>query len=473
MTWRRLDLGDKAFPETCKWIFENKVYREWSTSPQGPLWIKGKPGSGKSTLMEVITRRLYCSAEQEGCLLLAFFFNAFGREPLEKSTAGMYRSLLHQLIERDDHSLKRFRAIYEGRIANARCWYDEEQNQLKEVFAQALEDLAGRGKKVTIIVDALDEIVEGSAEGVITFLHRLDDSLRKLQPGTRMCFSCRHYPIYTTSNRHEIYMEKHNHVDIVKVVSTALTERSVLRFHALEREGHLATLKSELIKRACGVFLWVALITPVVVRQLNVPTPLDTIFASLDQAPTRLGEIYSDIIRNVIHQDLRTNSYKLMKWASRHEEPLWLANMVVSVHFTPAYTMSATDFGGSAEVQDVLEIRVGNFTGGLLEVKLESEHRAAFFIHPTVKTFLIDEGLRLLQQLQGSVSANSSTPDLTPVPSRGPDPPEVDPIDSTSSGVLHPIPSSAENWSFEGTPDKDDFGQLPVDAHLTRKSEKQ
>ena len=420
MNWRRLELSGTASPKTCKWIFDHPVYLEWSVSPQGPLWIKGKPGSGKSTLMEVIVQEFRQSAQRNGSLLLAFFFNAFGREPLEKSTAGLYRSLLHQLIDQDSPSLQEFRLVYEKRKQTQQhgkdefsCWHDKEQNQLKEVFTQALERIAARGTKVTIFIDALDEAVQGSAQDVITYIHRLDKNLRHREPRTRICISCRHYPIYSATNRHEIFMEKYNEVDIGEFVRTELAEKGILRRETLENSGTLAALERELIKRACGVFLWAFLITPVVVRQLNVATPLPVILDSLDQAPTRLGEIYSDVIRNVIHPDFRVDSYRLLKWAIRNDEPLLLFRIAFSVHFTAAYAVPCTHPYLSEEVKDALEVRVGNFSGGLLEVKLDSGDRAAFFIHPTVKTFLEDEGLRLLSRLQGSESASSSSSFIT------------------------------------------------------------
>ena len=408
-------MSDKASPSTCNWVFSHPAYLEWSESPHGPLWIKGKPGSGKSTLMEEISQTFKESRKRNDSLLLAFFFNAFGSEPLEKSTAGMYRSLLHQLLDQDPLSLKDFQLLYEKRKQTQQHgkrkitgWHEKEQKQLKDFLTQALETIAARGTKITIFIDALDEAVQGSAQDVISYVHRLDEKLRNREPRTRICISCRHYPIYTAGNRHEIFMEKHNDVDIREFVRTELAEKGILRRDFLESSGALTTLKEELVKRACGVFLWAFLITPTVVRQLNVATPLPKILDSLDQAPTRLGEIYSDIIKNVIHQDIRPDSYKLMKWASSNNEPLFFVQIASSVRFTTAYTITLTQKSLSEEVKDALEIRVGNFSGGLLEVKIEDGDRAAFFIHPTVKTFLIDVGVGLLRRLKGAESADSS-----------------------------------------------------------------
>lgn len=503
MNWRKLDLSDKASTNTCKRVFEHSVYREWSASPQGPLWIKGKPGSGKSTLMQVITQQFRETVPHYGFVLLTFFFNAFGREPLEKSTAGMYRSLLHQLLDQDPPSCDDFRPVYEKRKQSQQSgkgkvagWHDKEQNQLKALFTQALERIAARGTKIAIFIDALDEAIQGSAQDVITYVYRLDERLRQSEPRSRICISCRHFPIYAADNRHEILMEKHNEGDIRNFVRTEFAEKGILRREFLRSSGTLAALEDEIVRRACGVFLWASLIIPVVIRQLNVATPLATILDSLDQAPTRLEEIYSDIIRDVIHQDLRTDSYRLMSWASRNNEPLPLVSIAISVHFTAAYAISSTDLDLSEEAKDILEIRVGTFSGGLLEVKLESADRSAYFIHPTVKTFLKDEGLRLLYRLKGTeptyedmmqeieTTTTGQSPQLY-VPSlrsrynaASPDFP-LDVVEVYRTQAPARIDMVGRGNMAETTPgtttpmSETEFIEGPIDAHETREDEKQ
>lgn len=105
--------GSLAFPEmslrsakiaaaqaqTCEWLFRTGEYKRWRDPRfrhinHGILWIRGNPGAGKSTLMKYA---LSCAQElQDKSKVLSFFYNARG-EGLEKSTEGMYRTLLHQM----------------------------------------------------------------------------------------------------------------------------------------------------------------------------------------------------------------------------------------------------------------------------------------------------------------------------------------------------------------------------------------
>lgn len=56
MDSRRLGIDEPA-EETCKWLFDHSLYQQWDSRneacmPNSLLWIKGKPGSGKYTLMK-------------------------------------------------------------------------------------------------------------------------------------------------------------------------------------------------------------------------------------------------------------------------------------------------------------------------------------------------------------------------------------------------------------------------------------
>lgn len=110
-----LDRRDNIEPRhinTCEWILELDEYKSWKSQPRGLLWIKGKPGTGKSTLMTF----LYDQLKQDGGqgILLDFFFNAQGTE-LQHTPLGMLRSLLSQIFNYDISVRPRLRKLYEQR----------------------------------------------------------------------------------------------------------------------------------------------------------------------------------------------------------------------------------------------------------------------------------------------------------------------------------------------------------------------
>ena len=90
----------KAHDMACNWLYEHLEYKMWlnrdfTHEHHGFMWIKGKPGAGKSTMMKhalLKTKKVLA-----GATIISFFFNSRG-SILEKSTLGIYRSLLFQRL---------------------------------------------------------------------------------------------------------------------------------------------------------------------------------------------------------------------------------------------------------------------------------------------------------------------------------------------------------------------------------------
>src|SRR5277367_3733562 len=89
--------------DTCRWLFDQQPYQRWArranlAENHGILWLKGKPGSGKSTIMKQAVQEAVSKQNDDRNIFLQFYFFARGKGDLEKSPTGMYRSLLHQLL---------------------------------------------------------------------------------------------------------------------------------------------------------------------------------------------------------------------------------------------------------------------------------------------------------------------------------------------------------------------------------------
>lgn len=192
----------KAEPSTCKWIVRRKDYKKWMESDDleacdGFYWIKGNPGTGKSITMKFLYRGLQRKLQnantkhkQDDKLVISFFFNARGNE-FEKSTIGLYRSLLFNLFSLEpslqgtlDHCQ---RSGYHNIVESG--W---PLQMLKEVFEEAVTLLQTRGKRLYCYVDALDECPEDDVQDMISYFEDLVANPHSQH--LRVCFSSRHYP---------------------------------------------------------------------------------------------------------------------------------------------------------------------------------------------------------------------------------------------------------------------------------------
>lgn len=158
-----------AYSGTCEWLLREPTYRDWLDPGKleqhhGFLWIKGKPGAGKSTLMKFALCEARNRREQPS--IIHFFFHARGHS-LEKSTIGMYRSLLWQLF----NEIPPLQKVYDPL---KQTWWNANKVEqwpiepLKELFKEAIQHL--RQRPLICFIDALDECDEDQIRDMLSFL---------------------------------------------------------------------------------------------------------------------------------------------------------------------------------------------------------------------------------------------------------------------------------------------------------------
>ncbi|KAJ1323428.1 adenosylhomocysteine nucleosidase [Microdochium nivale] len=180
----------QVHPTTYAWFLRDPVYQEWlkptnSTVPRGLLWIRGKPGVGKSTLMKYLFDEALTTAEPDD-VVLGFFYHARGNL-LERSVTGMYRSLIIQLLERDS-----------GTVTVVDLFDDIEEEELVS-NAKSLHRLFSRlvkafdGPRLSVFIDALDEGDVDECQLMIENFEELASSARDQGIRFNVCFASRHH----------------------------------------------------------------------------------------------------------------------------------------------------------------------------------------------------------------------------------------------------------------------------------------
>jgi len=151
-----------AHARTCKWLLTNTKYHDWLDTHKisehhGFLWIRGKPGTGKSTIMKYAFGN--AKETMKNRTVLSFFFNARG-DSLEKSVLGMYRSLLFQLLEKVPDLSESLDPVVPD---FSRCGIEAVAN----IFSIAVQHLGQRD--LVCFIDALDECEDGEMRGMVQF----------------------------------------------------------------------------------------------------------------------------------------------------------------------------------------------------------------------------------------------------------------------------------------------------------------
>ncbi|KAF5604331.1 ankyrin protein 3 [Fusarium pseudocircinatum] len=376
---------EAAHSKTCFWFLNHPDYLSWIDSQQisqhhGFLWIRGKPGAGKSTIMKFI---YLVSRRKDGknhSLTASFFFNARG-ELLEKTVTGMYRSLLLQL----------FRGY-----PDLECVLDDQElvprsqigcpplNVLKDLLRAAVAKLGPR--PFVCFIDALDECDEQQVMDLIEYFESLAEQCTADRTNLRICFSSRHYPYIDIKFGMRIILEQ-------QIGHTGDLKRFIMANLRIENRSLLTDLLDTMLKKAAGVFLWVVLVVSI----LNKESRRGGLAMKmrLQEIPSGLSDLFKDLLKR---DTTNMEDFQLsLFWILLSDRPLSPEEYHHAI-WSGLYMKGLAD-------PDIPEVDTWDSEGfsarcvissskGLAEI-IQLEQPRVQFIHESIRDFLIkDRGLQ-------------------------------------------------------------------------------
>ncbi|KAH6880373.1 hypothetical protein B0T10DRAFT_392290, partial [Thelonectria olida] len=369
-------LQDLAKPaeHTCNWLFHHQVYEGWFNSGSrdkyyGLLWLKGKPGAGKSVLMKEAFRRAtlkqattsdYCTA--------AFFFNAKGDE-LEKSPVGLFRSLLHQLLPIHPEHPQLVSTI----------WYDQilrggddggtmpwQEGELKSIFEAMISHQSAKTRRMFIFIDALDECDLLSIRSQAYFWREITKSAYAAGVHLNVCLSSRPFRSVTVSDCPEIVIEDHNGDDIAAYVDQKF------KLGIAAAEPRWKRLRKKILSKSAGVFLWVILVVDTILNDWEDGKGLHYLLTRLDVVPEALEDLFSQMFLS-LNSGEKHLTVRLFQWAILSTKPLRLHEWHHILAFIRRPVPSSLQEWGASdyftENDDQLERQIRSISKGLVEVK--------------------------------------------------------------------------------------------------------
>jgi hypothetical protein len=286
---------------SCTWIFDHPSYVEWISKRSGLLGIRGKPGSGKSTLMKKIFQE-FGRDEPSDLVNLRYFFHRRGVS-LQQTRLGMFRTLLHQLLSQLPSAGSKFQKLCQEKkrwqSGSMKDWVWKLE-ELESVFTPALI-AAAQGRNIRIFIDALDEAGDLEAQKIASYLYSINKKLAASRTSS-ICFSCRHFPVITAKDGYEIHVEDNNSAEIASFIAEDLQMRLDITEESEDEKSPLESLQTAVIERASRVFMWAALvIEKIIAPQYNNGEKLAAILQSLTQIPSDLADIYRHILTEVVN----------------------------------------------------------------------------------------------------------------------------------------------------------------------------
>lgn len=368
---------EAATTATCDWLFSIPEYDQWLDNNLVPehhgfLWIKGKPGSGKSTIMKHAIEA--ATNSDIPSIIVTFFFNARGTE-LERSILGMYRSVLLQIISKTPTILDDLSHLFSSKIKHGQV-YEWNIGELQAILITMMK--GAREYPVIWFIDALDECKADEVLKLVKFFENIGHTAVSSRSSLRICLSTRHYPNIPIRRGIQLTLEEQDghDQDIVTYIDSEFRAPHNL---------HVARIKDELRTRSSGVFIWVRLAVELLNaafrRGDGTPGQLQLL---LDSVPEELNDLFTNILKaDPISKDKSILCFQWVLFSTRSLKPEELYFAIITGTEPTAIGKWDTDEIDSEGIEKFIL----HISKGLVEVS--KTHGTVQFIHEAVRDFLL------------------------------------------------------------------------------------
>lgn len=386
----------KAHTKTCKWLLYKPEYLDWLDNTKlsehhGFLWMKGKPGTGKSTIMKFAL--INARKTMKDKIIISFFFNARGGG-LETSTVGMYRALLSEILER----VPELQCVFDTlklRTCNSSEHHQWGIELLKDLFKQAILRL--EHSSLVCFIDALDECAENQVRDMISFFEHVGELTVGAGIHFRVIFSSRHYPYISIKRGLELVLEgQEGHIqDITNYVNSELK---------IGNSNLAMQIRGELEEKASGVFMWVVLVMGILNKAYDGGR-VRALRQLLRSIPGDLHELFRDILTRDSHN--RHELLLCIQWLLFAKQPLKSEELYFAI-LSGIEPGALTEWDTDVDTINVIRRFILSSSKGLAEIT-QSKAPAVQFIHESVRDFLLKEnGLcRIWPDLGGNLQGQS------------------------------------------------------------------
>jgi len=306
-----------AHERTFQWIFE-PPQNTGNATPGGPpwanfvswlekddtdqiYWITGKPGSGKSTLMKYIVEsgQLESHLQRwagETSVKTAVFYSWNAGTDEQRTEIGLLRSILHQYMTQMPDLLP---AVCSRRWAIYRLFGTDPsklppwtKTELRQAFDALLPLARQSSHKLVLFIDGLDEF---QVPDKFRFLLSFAETVRA--GGAKVCTSSRDWTVFADYFRANpsLRLQDLTRGDIEWYIRDHL-DQSVAYAELKESDAEgLERLVASVLNKASGVFLWVRMVTEVVLAGMEDGETVKELKERVDELPPDLCDLYQGI----------------------------------------------------------------------------------------------------------------------------------------------------------------------------------
>lgn len=289
----RYDKISKEHEGSFDWIWSHNEYKSWSESGTSRLlYIQGKPGSGKSTLMRYFNRNLLLKEPAAQQAVVARFFYSFRDGELQRSHHNMLLSIVYEILHQDESFFYHY------------CQTEYRAHQRNEVLSEWNYDSLKRilrslqyyrtSKPYYLTIDAVDESEEKDRRETLGLLFELCSSMK--HSVVKIIMASR--PVAQVEARRSQF---HNFIKLEDETRLDIYNYAQSQLRGLNSTDLLAQATAYMLQNAQGVFLWVKLISEQLIEAHEEGCSEEEVFELLQQLPTELEDFYGLMLEKMKH----------------------------------------------------------------------------------------------------------------------------------------------------------------------------
>ncbi|KAF2267725.1 hypothetical protein CC78DRAFT_448905, partial [Lojkania enalia] len=384
----RYESIERRYSNTYEWIFtdESLGFKAWLESAEPFFWIKGKPASGKSTLMKMISNDKRVSSvlkrQDQKISIAAYFFHDRGSQ-LQKTLQGLMREILHTILsdipELRSLFLKAYRRSSSYFLSGSKFeWGLRTTIPLyRDILQQNIVNAS-----IILFIDALDEY-SGNYADIVKFL-RESNGINKTH--LKICFSSRPEQLLLDSFIHlpGFYIHDRTKSDIREVIEATFREnpriqRDTQSGSPLEK-NKILHIQAEIARLAEGVFLWVRLIVDEILNEHTNGASIDELLDLLHSVPRELESYYDHIMANRINKKYAAEREAMFEILLSAVRRLTVKELFVTLQLIPVTDLK--NFSVSLPSLEEARRRIKSRCGSLVELQFVNKSGRTDYDHP-------------------------------------------------------------------------------------------
>lgn len=312
----RYNAVSNAHHKTFQWILrepkpnspgENKTtaatkFVEWLRGEKQPIfWVRGKAGSGKSTLMKYIVsqpetaKHLEAWAGDKQLVIAKHFFWSTGTS-LQKSQEGLLRSILFEVLRKSPELRKAVRSTLPEDMSDELEFFSVPLTKNELFLAFSAIKCGSWSPKFCFFIDGLDEY-KGEATELIKLIQDFSSAEH-----VKVCISSRPWTEFIDAfgqdEDHVIRVESLTRDDIRNYVFDRFGSTQHFQPHSATTAQYVE-IANQIVERAQGVFLWVVLVVKSLLEGLTYADTIDDLRLRLDAFPPDLDAFFQQMLDSI------------------------------------------------------------------------------------------------------------------------------------------------------------------------------